>query len=157
MGYSRAIEFCALMQPFYDDLDNHLPYASDLAQASVPMGMLLAWCARMQLLSADFLQEHAQLVLRVQVEEALGSELLVAAGGRLDKAYFSERGQSFLDQFYPGYFDLFCAEFGDQAYGVKDTWDNYRRIAPVLTQALMGKVAEPKSGILSRLTHFLRG
>lgn len=145
------------MQPFYDDLDNHLPHASDLAQASVPMGMLLAWCARMQLLSPAFLQAHAQLVLRIQVEEALGSELLVAAGGRLDKTCFSEQGQSFLDRFYPGYFDLFCAEFGDQPYSVKDTWDNYRRIAPALTQALMGKAVEPKSGILSRLTQFLRG
>lgn len=157
MGHSSAIEFCALMQPFYDDLDNHLQHASDLAQASVPMGMLLAWCARMQLMSPVFLQEHAQLVLRVQVEEARGSELLVAAGGRLEKAYFSARGQSFLDRFYPGYFDLFCAEFGDQPYSVKDTWDNYRRIAPVLTQALMGKVVKAKSGIFSRLSHFLRG
>ncbi|XOV84124.1 MAG: hypothetical protein ACFHXK_03190 [bacterium] len=145
------------MQPFYDDLDNHLPHARNLAQASVPMGMLLAWCARMQLLSQSFLQAHAQLVLRVQVEEVLGSELLVAAGGRLERQYFSEKGRNFLDQHYPDYFDQFCAEFGDEPYLVKDTWDNYRRIAPVLTQALMGKAAQPKAGFFSRLTHFLRG
>jgi hypothetical protein len=145
------------MQPFYDDLDNHLPHAGDLAQASVPMGMLMAWCARMQLFSPSFLQEHSQLVLRVQVEEVSGSELLIAAGGRLDKAFFNKKGQSFLDDFYARYFDLFCAEFGDQPYRVKDTWINYHRIAPVLTRALLGEVKQPKSGIVSRLTRLFKG
>ncbi len=83
----------------YDDLDNHLGKAADLAQASVPMGMLLAWCARMQLLSPAFLQAHDQLVLQVQVEEARGSELLIACGGRLEKSFFTAQGQDFLDSF----------------------------------------------------------
>jgi hypothetical protein len=141
----------------YDDLDNHLGKAVDLAQASVPMGMLLAWCARMQLLSPAFLQAHDQLVLQVQVEEARGSELLIACGGRLEKSFFTAQGQNFLDSFYPTYWQLWVSEFGAQPYAIKDTWDNYRRIAPALTQALLGKPAKPKSSLLDKLTHFLRG
>lgn len=145
------------MTPFYDDLDNHLGEAADLAQASIPMGMLLAWCARMQLLSRAFLQAHDQLVLQVQVEEARGSELLIACGGRLEKGYFTAQGQDFLDDFYPAYRDVWVSEFGPQPYAIEDTWDNYRRIAPALTQALLGKPAQAKSGLLHKLTHFLRG
>ena len=41
----------------YDSLDAHLAEAGDIARASVPMGMLLAWCVNMHLVSPALQQE----------------------------------------------------------------------------------------------------
>ena len=122
----------------YDALDNHLAEASDIAAAAVPMGMLLAWCASVHLLSAEFQQEHERTVLRVRMQEVPGSELLIAGGGDLRQAMFNQTGQAFLARYYPRYLSDFENTFGKR-YGVADNTGNYAKIAKVLTQAYMGK------------------
>jgi len=123
----------------YDDLDAHLGADVDIAQASIPMGMLLAWCANMHLLSADVLQAHERLVLRLRFEDALGSELLIACGGTLSRDLFNAEGQRFLDGYYPEYMQVFRSVFGEDCYSLADTWTTYRQLAPVLTRAYLGE------------------
>lgn len=142
----------------YDDLDAHLGEAPDIAQASIPMGMLLAWCANMHLLSADALQTHERLILRLRFEDALGSELLIACGGALQRDLFNAEGQRFLDAYYPQYMAVFRSVFGEDFYSLADTWANYRRLAPVLTRAYLGEPGNARSkaagGLLGRFTRW---
>ena len=165
MGNPRSLKFCALTtlvempETTYDSLDAHLPLAEDIASASVPMGLLLAWCANMHLLSGPVVQEHERLILRVRFEEATGSELLIACGGALSRELFSQQGQRFLDDFYPGYMDMFRCVFGDDCYAVKDNTDNYRKLAKMLTQRYMGKVRpqrNARTGLIGKLTNWFR-
>ncbi len=123
------------MTEVYDDLDRHLPAAADIAQASVPMGMLLSWCARHHLLSAPLSAEHERLLLRVRMEEARGSELLTACGGTLRRDMFSPSGQAFLDRYYPRYLDDFAACFDGNLYEVEESWSNYQKIAGRISAA----------------------
>jgi hypothetical protein len=122
----------------YDDLDRHLPLAGSIDRAAVPMGMYMAWCANHQLLS-DALQDQASnLVLRIRFREATGSELAVAGcGGVLRPEHFSREGRSFTEARYADYLADYRMVFGDELYAVKDDWDHYDRIAPVLTRRLM--------------------
>lgn len=138
----------------YDNLDNHLAEAQDMAQAAVPMGMLLAWCASMHMLSAEYQQEHERAVLRVRMQEISGSELLIAGGGDLRREMFTEAGQKFLDRYYPRYLDDYLTTFG-QLYGIADNPGNYSKIAQVLTKAYLGKAAS--TGLVSRLKRWVRG
>ncbi len=141
----------------YDSLDNHIPYASDIGQAAVPMGMLLAWSVRMGIVSQEFEREHESLVLRVRMEEVTGSELLVAAGGDLTCGLFSPQGQDFMARYYAGFDSDYQTVFGVEKstmYEVKDTWANYARLAAHLTPLLLGSKAvrgQRGLGLFSRL------
>lgn len=143
-----------MAEAVYDSLDAHLPLAADIACASAPMGLLLAWCANLHLLSDKVVQEHERLILRVRFEEASGSELLIACGGILSRDMFTQQGQRFLDDFYPGYMDMFCSIFGDDCYAVSDNLANYRKLAKVLTQLYMSKISPRRShrpGLVGKL------
>ena len=123
------------------------------------MGLLLAWCANMHLLSSAVVQEHERLILRVRFEEATGSELLIACGGDLTRGLFTPQGQRFLDDFYPGYMDMFRSVFGDDCYAVSDNMANYRKLSKVLTHSYMGKVRPRRGarpGLISKLTSWFR-
>ena len=123
------------MTEIYDDLDRHLAAAPDIGQASVPMGMLLAWCARHHLLSAAVSSEHERLLLRLRMEEARGSELLTACGGALRRDMFSPAGQAFMDRFYAGYQEEYAACFEGDPYLVEESWTNYQKIAGRISAA----------------------
>lgn len=124
-------------EPF-DDLGRHLAAAGSIDRAAVPLGMYLAWCANHQLLSPA-LQDHAgTLVLRVRFREVTGSELLVAGcGGCLGAEHLDAEGRAFTEAYYGRYLDDFRSIFGADPYGVRDDWDHYDRIAPLLTRQLM--------------------
>jgi hypothetical protein len=146
-------------QACYDCLDAHLPHAADIGRASVPMGLLLAWCANLHLLSDAVIQQHERLLLRVRFREATGSELLIACGGNLSRDLFSAQGQRFLDRYYVNYMAVFCDVFGKEAavdcYEVADNWANYDQLAVVLTRAYMGK-PKPASSVFGRLARWLK-
>ena len=129
------------MTDIYDDLDRHLAAAPDIGQASVPMGMLLAWCARHHLLSAAINSEHERLLLRLRMEEARGSELLTACGGTLRKDMFNPAGQAFMDRFYAAYLDEYAECFGGDPYLVEESWANYQKIAGRISAAFHQRAA----------------
>ena len=143
----------------YDSIEAHLPHAADIARASAPMGMLLAWCAKLHLLSEATVTEHEQLILRLRFEEATGSELLIACGGVLSRDLFNAAGQRFLDGYYTGYMDVFRSVFGADCYTVSDNHANYQKLAPVLTRAYMGKPGAARKtddGLLGKLSRWLK-
>lgn len=122
----------------YDDVARHLAAAGSFERAAVPLGMYLAWCANHQLLSADFAERTATLVLRVRYREATGSELAVAGGGGVLSAdHLNTEGRAFTEHYYPTYLTEFSEEFGLQPYAVEDNWSHYDRMARRLTKALM--------------------
>ncbi len=142
----------------YDTLDNHLKDSSDIGRAVVPMGMLLAWCVNLGLISREFEQANERAVLRVRMQEIPGSELLIASGGDLQRDLFSEAGQRFLDGYYPRYLEEFCSVFnvsmGEQ-YGVRESWDNYAKLAQHLTRVYMGSKKTAVAGIFSRFKRLI--
>jgi len=100
--------------------------------------MYVAWSANLQLLSRAFSDAQATLVMRVRFREITGAELLVAGcAGVLEDWQFNDEGQRFAATWLPGYLEDFRTVFGGSPYDVKDDWDNYDRIAPVLTRRLM--------------------
>ena len=102
------------------------------------MGMYIAWCANLQLVSRLLVEESEQLLLRVRYREATGSELLVAGcAGELHTRWLSEAGRRFTDEYYPQYATDFASVFGGDPYDVKDDWAHYDEIAAVLTRAYM--------------------
>ncbi len=148
-----------MVEACYDSLDAHLPHATDIERASVPMGLLLAWCANLHLLSDEVVQQHERLILRLRFREATGSELLIACGGSLSRDLFTPQAQQFLDGYYTNFMAVFCEVFGKEAgencYDVVDNWANYDQLAAVLTRAYMGKPKHTE-GVISRFAKWFR-
>ena len=124
----------------YDSIDEHLKLAGEFDKAAIPMGMYLAWALNLGLLRQELVREHQQLMTRVRMQDAKGSELLMALGGNLDETLFSERGNRFADNYYPRYMIDYALVFGRDPYLVEDTWSNYDKIAKWLTKELLGDI-----------------
>lgn len=129
----------------YDSIDEHLKLAGEFDKAAIPMGMYLAWALNLGLLSQELVREHQQLMTRVRMQDAKGSELLMALGGNLDETLFSERGNRFAGNYYPRYMIDYASVFGRDPYLVEDTWSNYDKIAKLLTKELLGDIPLSKS------------
>ena len=141
----------------YDTLDRYMPYAQDMGAAMVPMGLFLAWCTNLRLLDPSFEQAHERAVLRIRMQEAAGSELLVAAGGDLTQAMFSAHGNEFIKRYYPDYLEDYKRVFDvtdESLCTVKETWDNYAKLAAVITPRLLGRKAKSEN-VLRKLRKFL--
>ena len=123
----------------YDDLDQHLPAAGSIDRAATPLGMYLAWCVNMQLVSHALPEVAERLLLRVRYREITGAELLVGGcGGVLSAEHLSSAGRRFTDAYYARFMDDFREVFGDAIYDVPDRWDQYDKLAPVLTKRYLG-------------------
>ena len=124
----------------YDSIDEHLKLAGEFDKAAIPMGMYLAWALNLGLLRQELVREHQQLMTRVRMQDAKGSELLMALGGNLDETLFSERGNRVAGNYYPRYMIDYALVFGRDPYLVEDTWSNYDKIAKLLTKELLGDI-----------------
>ena len=124
----------------YDSIDEHLKLAGEFDKAAIPMGMYLAWALNLGLLRQELVREHQQLMTRVRMQDAKGSELLMVLGGNLDETLFSERGNRFAGNYYPRYMIDYALVFGRDPYLVEDTWSNYDKIAKFLTKELLGDI-----------------
>ena len=124
----------------YDSIDEHLKLAGEFDKAAIPMGMYLAWALNLGLLRQELVREHQPLITRVRMQDAKGSELLMALGGNLDETLFSERGNRFAGNYYPRYMIDYALVFGRDPYLVEDTWSNYDKIAKLLTKELLGDI-----------------
>lgn len=122
----------------YDHVDRHLAEAGSIERAAVPLGMYLAWCANLQLVSHQLVDEAERLLLRVRYREVTGSELLISGcAGALDGIWLNDEGRRFTDGYYGRYLEDFAVVFGEDVYSVKDDWGNYDRIAVLLTRRYM--------------------
>jgi len=122
----------------YDTVQRHLPAAGSIDRAAVPLGLYLAWCANLKLLSDEFEAANEFLLLRLRYREITGSELLtVGCGGELAPDVLSAAGRAFTEGYLDGYLDDFRSVFGEDIYDVEDSWTEYDRLAPVLTRRLL--------------------
>ena len=132
-------------------IDAYLPHAPDLAKAALPLGMLLAWCANLRLLSEAFEVEYAAPLLRLRMQEIVGSELLVACGGDLRREMFNEAGLAFVER----YLDQLDADlkdaFGKDPMDVDDNWANYGKFAKIVTRKFMGPGSKRGVSLGSRI------
>ena len=108
-----------------------------MEKACTPLGMLMAWCANLRLLSAAVEQELEQLLLRIRVQEVSGADLLVACGGALKREHLNLRGQQFMDGYFPEFLADYAATLGSDIYAAENNWTNYSALATVLTRRLM--------------------
>ena len=122
----------------YDSIDEHLAVAREFDRAAIPMGMYLAWALNLGLVNSQVLADHEQLVMRVRIQDAKGSEFLMAFGGVLNEALFNDRGRRFTQNYYSRYLEDYSSIFEQDPYLVEDTWTNYDRVARFLTKELMG-------------------
>jgi hypothetical protein len=131
----------------YDTIDNHLAAAGSIERAAMPLGLYVAWCANLGLLSQTFADQHHALVMRVRYREVKGSELLVAVcGGELSPEHLNPAGRAFTESYYPRYLQDFRATFSGDIYQLEDNWHNYDEIAAVITRAYMGPASGRRSG-----------
>jgi len=120
-----------------DDINQHLVAAGEFDRAALIPGMYLAWCARLNLLDRSFAEQHAQSILRLHYNDGSCIEMLVTAcGGTLKYSQLNKQGAVFTRGYYADYLANWRATFGDDIYGVQDSWENYGKIAAVLTKAL---------------------
>ena len=128
-----------------DDINRHLDSAGEFDRAALIPGMYLAWCVRLGLLDRRFAEQQAQAILRLHYNDGSCIEMLVTAcGGTLKYAHLNDRGVAFTRDYYPQFLKDWRAVFGEDIYGVKDSWENYGKIAAVLTKALHGKGSDAK-------------
>lgn len=121
-----------------DDLDRHLPEAGSLDRAALPLGMFLAWCGNLQLVSGAFLEAHQGVLVRLRYRDLSPAEFLTSAtNGSIDPADLNSEGQAFASAYYPRYLDDFRSVFGPDIYEIKDDWAHYDQIAAVLTRHFM--------------------
>jgi hypothetical protein len=131
----------------HDDVANHLAAAGSYERAAVPLGMYLAWCVNLGLVSDQLTARADSLVLRLRYREITGSELVVAGcDGVLSDEWLNEDGRAFTRDYFPGYYDEFREEFGSDPYGVRDDWVHYDRMARRLTRHLMARRAGGRGG-----------
>ncbi len=123
-----------------DHLDRHLPAAGGIEKAAVPMGMYLAWCVNLHLVSGSLRERAEQALLRLRVRELRGSELLVAAcGGALDSNDLNDAGRRFTKAYYPNYLDDLRSLTGGDPYAMTDDWPHYDQVAKMLTAKYYGQ------------------
>ena len=125
-----------------DDIDRHMADAGSIDRAAGPMGVYLAWCANLDLLSDMLKQRFEDEVVRLRMRDLKPVEFLIrATAGSLRNEHLNEAGLEFTERYYAGYIDDYAAALDIEVasvYDVEDSWENYDRVAPELTRHLYG-------------------
>lgn len=123
-----------------DDIDRHMGEAGSIERAAGPLGVYLAWCANLGLLSDKLNQGIEGEVVRLRMRDLRPVEFLIkATAGSLRREHLNEVGLQFTERYYAGYLDDYAAALnleGSSIYDVEDSWANYDRVAPELTRRL---------------------
>ena len=131
----------------FANVDEHMAAAGSLHKAMLPLGFVTAFCFHHGLLSEQFLHQHESVLARVRYQEGQVSELFAANGAVLNKQDLTEGGLAFLHSYLPKLTAEYAAIFGEDCYGIEDSWDNYQLFAKVLVRAHLG--APKGHGLLS--------
>lgn len=152
-----------------DAVDRHLDAAGSVDRAAGPLGVYLAWCANLGLLSESFSRGAETDLVRVRMRDMMPGEFLVKAGaGALRAADLTTEGLEFTRRCYPGYVEAYAAALEvppGAIYKVADSWENYDRVAPELTRQLYGRrhmhaertASRLAEGLVKRLADWWRG
>jgi hypothetical protein len=136
----RAMNGTGASADVIDDIDRHMGEAGSIARAAGPLGVYLAWCANLDLLSDELKQGIAGEVVRLRMRDLRPVEFLIkATAGSLRREHLNEVGLQFTERYYAEYLDDYAAALNLEAssvYDVEDSWANYDRVAPELTRRL---------------------
>jgi hypothetical protein len=123
-----------------DDIDRHMDEAGSIDRAAGPLGVYLAWCANLDLVSDTLKERFAGEVVRLRMRDLKPGEFLIrATAGSLRCEHLNDAGLVFTQRYYAGYLDDYAAALNVEAtsiYEVEDSWENYDRVAPELTRQL---------------------
>jgi hypothetical protein len=123
--------------------------------AATHIGMFLAWAAQHQLLSDSHEQQSAPLVAQLRARQISGRQFFEAAC----REQFAEKdlnveGNAFAEHYYrnaAGEKGVYFADYRKvlasglpSFWHVADTWDNYQRLEPVITQRYEAWRSPPK-------------
>ena len=145
-----------------DDLSQHMAEAGSLDRAAVPLGLFLAWCGNLHLLSRSFQESHEGPLLRLRYRDLPPTEFLTTTtGGVLEENHLSEEGLSFVTSYYHSYLADLRDLFGGDPYDVTGDWAAYERMAGLVTRRYMDwkngrEVSSGGSGTLRRWWRRLR-
>ena len=120
-------------------VDDYLQEAAGLDKALLPLGFLLAFCAQHRLLSHEFMQQRAEELSSVRLQEGRVTALFAVHGGTLYEADFNSQGLNFLRKYLPQLADDFVQTFGSDCYEISDNWVNYQQLANVMIRQLLGR------------------
>jgi len=110
--------------------------------AGTHIGMYLAWIILRDLCSKELIQQSADTYNWVRSREVTGRDLLFTKlDGKFSDELLSPEGSAFTRSYYQtnGYANDYDRVLGADLptlYHVKDTWENFQKLAPVLDDRL---------------------
>ena len=110
--------------------------------AGTHIGMYLAWIILRDLCSKELIQQSADTYDWVRSREVTGRDLLFTKlDGKFSDELLSPEGSAFTRSYYQtnGYANDYDRVLGADLptlYHVKDTWENFQKLAPVLDDRL---------------------
>lgn len=114
----------------------------DEEQAFVHTGLFFAWLVNNGLMSEFFIQETGNEIEKLRTRKITPSTLYMNWDGTLLGEMLSDRGFNFAMNYFDFEKGTYMADYekvfsvtGDQVFTIKDTWDNYDKIKPVIDLA----------------------
>lgn len=110
-------------------------------QAYIPGGFLLGWLVDNNLISEDFQNIAKRFLPDFKDRKLSAASLYKAVDGVLSSEMLNEYGTKFLAWYKPMYFadyeaTLLLGVDDEHQYGVKDSWDNFSKLANFLDRRL---------------------
>ncbi|GAA4507340.1 hypothetical protein GCM10023172_37800 [Hymenobacter ginsengisoli] len=139
----------------YDDASWH--YEGDYPEylprenAATHIGMFLAWCINNELMSDEQLEDFGSDIDEVKARRMTGAEYLIricdeklydedlnGAGNEFAKSYYEYTKPTAFSRAYANYMQDYLMVLNNNSennsYSIKDTWQNYDLLQPVLDQ-----------------------
>ena len=130
----------------FDTMDAHLAQGADMEGAVLPLGLMLAWCIRLNLVAENIRRDQPVLVTRVQMQDIAPAEIGSALGGVLSAEHVNRQGREFLEHNYARYLQLLADVSGGSMYSLANDWHTYDTVAPTLTAWLRQRQSKGTSG-----------
>lgn len=134
-------------------VDDYLQEAGALDKAMLPLGFFLAFCAQHRLLSQEFVQQRAEQLSAVRLQEGQVTTLFAAHGATLYETDFTPQGLIFVRGYLPRLYADFAQTFNPDCFQIEDAWSNYQQLADVMIRHMLGqpRSAQTSGGLWSTI------
>lgn len=114
----------------------------DEEQSFVHTGLFFAWLVNNELMSNFFVEEAGNEIKKLKARKISPSKIYMNWDGVLLGEMLNDKGFNFALSYFDFEKGNYIADYenvfnvtGDQVFTVKDTWDNYDKIRPVIDEA----------------------
>lgn len=111
-------------------------------QSFVHTGLFFAWLVNNELMSDFFVEEAGNEIKKLKARKISPSKIYMNWDGVLLGEMLNDKGFNFALSYFDFEKGNYIADYenvfnvtGDQVFTVKDTWDNYDKIRPVIDEA----------------------